>query len=115
MDVDCPPAADHPVAFNVTLDNVDGFPLFSDKASDAKSTASKLVTSDEYYMTLEAEVNVNKFSWLEAVTNEEVEFILILDNSGSMNGSPWKQVQDAVVHMIEMTKDNPRISKKIMT
>ena len=43
-----------------------------------------------------------------------MEFILILDRSGSMSGQPWSQVQTAVAKIVEMVKENPRIKTKIM-
>ena len=107
--------SNNPVVFNATVENVDGLPLFSKTAAIAKARSSQSVASDEYYMTLEAKVKIDRFPWLESVKNEEVEFILALDKSGSMSGRPWKQVQEALVHMIELTSANPKISMKIMT
>ena len=43
-----------------------------------------------------------------------MEFVLILDRSGSMGGQPWAQVQTAAAQMVEMVRGNPRIRTKIM-
>ena len=55
-------------------------------------------------MTLESTVQVADFPWLQNIKDEEVEFIVILDRSSSMNGQPWKQVQDSMVKMLELTR-----------
>ena len=67
----------------------------------------------EYLMKLEANVPVSQLPWLEQVKDEEVEFLLVLDRSGSMGGNPWAQVQQAVVQILEMVKDNPKIVVKV--
>ena len=54
-------------------------------------------------MTLESSVKIADFPWLQNIKDEEVEFIVILDRSTSMQGKPWKQVQDAMVQMLELT------------
>ena len=64
-------------------------------------------------MKLEANVPVSQLPWLEQVKDEEVEFLLVLDRSGSMGGNPWAQVQQAVVQILEMVKDNPKIVVKV--
>ena len=66
--------------------------------------------------------------------SSQVEFLVILDRSGSMSGHPWKQVhlfysrmnetsgvyiailqvQSAMLKMIDMTAENPKIFLKIM-
>jgi uncharacterized protein with von Willebrand factor type A (vWA) domain len=42
---------------------------------------------------LEAQVGLESLPWMKKVKDEQVEFIIILDMSGSMSGTPWSQVQ----------------------
>eukprot|EP00092_Neocalanus_flemingeri_P023935 GFUD01025964.1.p1 GENE.GFUD01025964.1~~GFUD01025964.1.p1 ORF type:complete len:490 (-),score=154.82 GFUD01025964.1:169-1638(-) len=60
--------------------------------------------NDEYLMHLEAEISAEK----EAKT-QEAEFIVVVDRSGSMNGTPWKQVQDALNKMLDLTRTQGNI------
>ena len=53
-------------------------------------------------------------SILPQVSEETVEFVLILDRSGSMGGQPWAQVQTAAAQMVEIVRGKPRIKTKIM-
>jgi ankyrin repeat protein/uncharacterized protein YegL len=39
-------------------------------------------------------------------------FIAVTDNSGSMAGNPWKQVQTALVHLYAMVRNNPLVKVK---
>merc|ERR1711874_479568 len=54
-------------------------------------------TNDEYLMTIQAEVPIQDEK--DAKT-PEAEFIVVVDRSGSMGGTPWAQVQQALVQMI---------------
>ena len=40
--------------------------------------------------------------------------MLILDKSGSMGGTPWKQVQTAVIKIIEIIQPNKKIHFQVM-
>ena len=60
--------------------------------------------NDEYLMHLEAEIPAEK----EAKT-QEAEFIVVVDRSGSMNGTPWKQVQEAMNKMLDLTRTQGNI------
>ena len=55
-------------------------------------------------MTLESTVKVADFPWLQNIQDEEVEFLVILDRSSSMSGKPWKQVQDAMIKILDLTR-----------
>ena len=88
-----------------------GLSLFAD---NAKAAADDDKDSDTYLMTLTAEADRFELPWLAQVEDEEVEFLVILDRSGSMSGSPWKQVQSAMLKMMEMTAENKRIFVKVM-
>ncbi len=74
------------VEFAASLQKAGGISLFS---PDPRSTPV-----DEFLLTLEADVAVGSFPWLQKVSGEEVEFWLILDKSGSMAGTPWRQVRN---------------------
>ena len=52
--------------------------------------------------------------FITQVSEETVEFVLILDRSSSMSGQPWSQVQTAMSKIVEMVKGNQRIRTKIM-
>ena len=41
-------------------------------------------------------------------------FVLIVDKSGSMSGSPWRQVQSALIHILGVTKPNKLIRTEIV-
>ena len=87
----------HVIDFAVTLhksDSGDNVQLFPGKAS----------TQDEYLMTLKAEINNEKLPWLKDVRDEKVEFLVILDKSGSMDGRPWRQVQRAAEKMAKIVQ-----------
>jgi len=42
------------------------------------------------------------------------EFIVVVDRSGSMGGTPWAQVQRALLQMIKMTKSDGNIQMKVL-
>lgn len=60
--------------------------------------------NDEFLMHLEAEIPAEK----EAKT-QEAEFIVVVDRSGSMGGTPWKQVQDGLKKMLDLTRTQGNI------
>jgi len=41
-------------------------------------------------------------------------FIAVVDRSGSMSGSPWKQVETALIHIMAMTHNNPSVKTVII-
>uniref|UniRef100_A0A6C0JE23 VWA domain-containing protein n=1 Tax=viral metagenome TaxID=1070528 RepID=A0A6C0JE23_9ZZZZ len=45
----------------------------------------------EYLLKLSSKVDYETFPWLKRVKDEEVNFIFILDNSGSMRDRPWNR------------------------
>ena len=54
-------------------------------------------------------------AWIEddtAEKSQEAEFVVIVDRSGSMQGTPWKQVQQALIKMLELTKTDANIKVK---
>jgi len=67
--------------------------------------------NDEYLLTIEAEVPIKKET--EEKT-QEAEFIVVVDRSGSMGGTPWQQVQQALIKMIQMTKSDVNIQMKVL-
>ena len=77
------------------------FRLFETAKDDKKDK------NDEYMLKLEA--------WIEDDTKEksqEAEFVVIVDRSGSMQGTPWQQVQQALIKMLELTKTDANINIK---
>jgi len=61
--------------------------------------------NDEFLMHLEAEIPAEKDS-----KTQEAEFIVVVDHSGSMNGTPWRQVQDGLNKMLDLTRTQGNIS-----
>lgn len=41
-------------------------------------------------------------------------FIAVVDRSGSMAGSPWRQVQDGLLHMVALSRNNPFVRMQII-
>jgi len=98
------------IEFSCTLETVPGpksvLSLFKDHdKQDIKET------NEEYLMTIEAEVPVQINA--EEKT-QQAEFIVVVDRSGSMGGTPWLQVQQALVKMIKMTKSDGNIQMKVL-
>jgi len=63
-----------------------------------------LKDNNEYLMHLEAELPAEK-----ETKTQEAEFIVVVDRSGSMQGTPWKQVQDALMKMLDLTRTQGNI------
>lgn len=63
--------------------------------------------NDEFLMHLEGEINEETQSKVQ-----EAEFIVVVDRSGSMGGTPWKQVQEALLKMLDLTKNQGNIVTK---
>jgi len=53
----------------------------------------------EYLMHLTAEQQAE-----EQETKKKAEIIVVVDKSGSMQGKPWKQVQSALIKMLDITR-----------
>jgi len=56
--------------------------------------------SCEQLLYLEAHHNLG-----DKVTTQQAEFIVLVDKSGSMQGGPWRQVQSALIQMLDLTKN----------
>lgn len=41
-------------------------------------------------------------------------FIAVVDKSGSMSGNPWKQVQEALIHILSMAINNPHVKVAVI-
>merc|ERR1719410_2853272 len=42
------------------------------------------------------------------------EFVVVLDRSGSMQGTPWRQVQQALIKMLELTRSDENIKVRAL-
>jgi hypothetical protein len=78
------------IGFVATLDRASGISLF---AKDPATSQANANGEEEYLLTLEAQVKLEALPWIKKVKDEKVEFVIILDMSGSMAGTPWSQVQ----------------------
>ena len=54
----------------------------------------------EYLLYLEGEKDMD-----ENIANKKAEIIVVVDRSSSMNGTPWNQVQSALIKMLDITRD----------
>ena len=97
--------------FKLTLESVqDGLSTINlfDKV-EAKDTIKKTDETEgfevidqpftEYLMHLTAEQQAE-----EHETKKKAEIIVVVDKSGSMQGKPWKQVQSALIKMLDITR-----------
>merc|ERR1711874_681804 len=79
------------IEFSCSLETVPGpksvISLFRDHDNQQNEE-----TNDEYLMTIQADVPIQDEK--DAKT-PEAEFIVVVDRSGSMGGTPWAQVQQA--------------------
>lgn len=71
--------------------SVDGFEVLRPVVADVT----------EHLLYLEAHHDLG-----EKVGQQQAEFIVVVDRSGSMQGGPWRQVQGALVQMLGLTKNN---------
>merc|ERR1711874_363475 len=98
------------IEFSCSLETVPGpksvISLFRDHDNQQNEE-----TNDEYLMTIQAEVPIQDEK--DAKT-PEAEFIVVVDRSGSMGGTPWAQVQQALVQMIRMTKQDGNIKMRAL-
>ena len=95
--------------FKVVLETISGkkscLNLF-DKIEASDSEDFEVIdASTEYLMYLTGEQLIDK----EAAAKKKetkAEIIIIVDKSGSMQGTPWKQVQSALIQMLDLVKTN---------
>jgi len=99
------------VQFEATLETVSGdqvlLSLFRGPGDQEVVDGS----NEEFLLHLEAEVPAGK----EQEEVKEAEFIVVVDRSGSMNGTPWRQVQGALGKMLELTKNQENIRCRVIT
>ena len=70
--------------------------------------------NDEYLMTLEATIEKADDEDETQKKTQHAEFIIVVDKSGSMQGTPWRQVQEALIKMLKITNADARINVKAM-
>ncbi|TRY63623.1 hypothetical protein TCAL_16587 [Tigriopus californicus] len=92
------------LTFEARLTKAPGLALFGENG----------VTGKEYFLTLKGTGDVSKIPGLKEIQEEEIEFLLILDCSSSMEGNPWHQVQKAVLKVMHMIKANQKLSLTVM-
>ena len=81
------------------------FPFYS---ATKKEASSKMEVDDfevidkftEYLMYLEGEQPLEE----RKMEDQKAEIIVVVDKSGSMGGTPWKQVQSALIKMLDITR-----------
>ena len=78
------------IEFVASLDRAAGISVF---AKDPETARAKANSEDEYLLTVESRISLDVLPWIKKIKDEEVEFVIILDMSGSMAGTPWSQVQ----------------------
>jgi len=71
----------------------------SDKSEEAEEFEVVDQPYTEYLMHLTAEQPAK-----EQETKKKAEIIVVVDKSGSMQGKPWKQVQSALIKMLDITR-----------
>ena len=54
----------------------------------------------EYLMYLEGEQPLEE----RKMDDQKAEIIVVVDKSGSMGGTPWQQVQSAMIKMLDITR-----------
>lgn len=77
-------------------------------SSTKKEASSKMEVDDfeviekftEYLMYLEGEQPLEE----RKMEDQKAEIIVVVDKSGSMGGTPWKQVQSALIKMLDITR-----------
>lgn len=71
-----------------------------------------------YPLIMSESLNIAKFELVLNQSNFKIKpnlFILVVDRSGSMGGSPWRQVEIALKHIIILGKSNPYIKIAVIT
>ena len=84
------------------------FALFLFYSATKKEASSKMEVDDfeviekftEYLMYLEGEQPLEE----RKMEDQKAEIIVVVDKSGSMGGTPWKQVQSALIKMLDITR-----------
>ena len=66
--------------------------------------------NNEFLMTLEATVAGDA----QEQQQQEAEFVVVVDRSGSMQGTPWRQVQQALIKMLELTQSDEKIKVRAL-
>merc|ERR1712012_630663 len=66
--------------------------------------------NQEFLMHLDAEITDQGNEKVQ-----EAEFIIVVDRSGSMQGTPWKQVQGALCKMLDLTRDQGNIRIRVIS
>ena len=97
------------LSFKVTLETISGgkssINLFNKIEKDEKGKPKEVdgfevvESFTEYLLHLDAEQSVK-----EREIDKKAEIIVIVDKSGSMQGTPWKQVQSALIKMLDITR-----------
>ena len=95
--------------FKVVLETISGqkscLNLFDKIEASDPQDFEVIDTHTEYLIYLTGEQLIDKES--EAKKKEtKAEIIIIVDKSGSMQGTPWKQVQSALIQMLDLVKTN---------
>ena len=80
------------------------FSVFKQSEDDWEIVGGGEGDNDEFMMTLEATVADD-----QDTRSEDAEFLVVVDRSGSMQGVPWAQVQQALIKMLELTRADTRI------
>ena len=65
-------------------------------------------------MTLDATIEKVEDEDETQKKTQHAEFIIVVDKSGSMQGTPWRQVQEALIKMLRITNADARIDVKAM-
>ena len=78
--------------------------MFKQREDDWEIVGGGEGDNDEFMMTLEATVADD-----QDTRSEDAEFLVVVDRSGSMQGVPWAQVQQALIKMLELTRADTRI------
>ena len=68
--------------------------------------------NNEFLMTLEATVAGDAQE--QQQQQQEAEFVVVVDRSGSMQGTPWRQVQQALIKMLELTRSDEKIKVRAL-
>ena len=83
------------------------FPFYT-SVTKKEASSSKMEVDDfeviekftEYLMYLEGEQPLEE----RKMEDQKAEIIVVVDKSGSMGGTPWKQVQSALIKMLDITR-----------
>jgi uncharacterized protein YegL len=104
------------IDFTVNLETVTSDSWTINLFNDKKEISSKESTDDGFEIVqIETPTFTEHLLYLEAhhdlgdkISKQQAEFIVVVDRSGSMHGGPWKQVQAALIQMLNITRDNSK-------